>query len=127
MTPAYVKKNAIKHPWGDILYKSLQPKLKPEAIAQGFYPCMVIGPQPENADPSSLRWCRDDDLFKRNFQFAKESAAKNNKAFGLNFNPGPSAPRTDGTHDANPNVIRTFNGFDGLLKVQLSLGGFGNS
>ena len=90
-------------------------KSKPEAIAQGFYPCMVRGPQPENGDPSYLLWCRDDNLFKRNFQFAKESAAKNRKEIGLHFNPGPSAPRPDGTRDANPNVIGPFNGFDGLL------------
>ena len=38
-----------------------------EAIEQGFYPCMVRGPQPADADPSSLLWCRDDNLFKRNF------------------------------------------------------------
>ena len=76
---------------------------------------MVRGPQPENADPSSLLWCREDNLFKRNFQFAKESAAKNRKAFGLNFNPGSSAPRSDGTHEANENRIGTFANFNGLL------------
>ena len=62
---------------------------------------------------SSLRWCREDYLFKRNYEFAKESVAKNNKAFGLNFNPGPNAPRADGTREANLNVIGPFNGFDG--------------
>ena len=57
VTPEYAEKNAIKRPWGDILYKNLQPKSKPGAIAQGFYPCMVCGPRPKNADPSSLLWC----------------------------------------------------------------------
>ena len=70
VTKEYAEKNAIKSPWGDILYRGLQPKNRAEAIAQGFYPCMVRGPQPENADPTSLLWCRDDSLFKRNFQFA---------------------------------------------------------
>ena len=41
VTAEYAEKNAIKRPWGDILYKNLQPKFKSEAIAQGFYPCMV--------------------------------------------------------------------------------------
>ena len=41
VTPEYADKNAIKRPWGDILYKNLQPKSKPEDIAQGFYRCMV--------------------------------------------------------------------------------------
>ena len=81
VTAEYAEKNSIKHPWGDILYKNLQPKSKPEAIAQGFYPCMVHGPKPENANPSSMLWCRDDNLFKRNYQFAKESAAKNKRDF----------------------------------------------
>ena len=62
-----------------------------------------------------MLWCREDNLFKRNYQFAKESAVKNKKDLGLNFNPGPSAPRTDGTRDANPNVIGPFHKFDGLL------------
>ena len=44
--------------------KNLPPRSKSEAIDQGFYPCMVRGPQPENADPSSLLWCREDNLFK---------------------------------------------------------------
>nr|XP_020184389.1 nucleolar and coiled-body phosphoprotein 1-like [Aegilops tauschii subsp. strangulata] len=76
---------------------------------------MVRGPKPENANPSSMLWCREDNLFKRNYQFAKESAAKNKRDFGLSFNPGPSAPRQDGTRDANPNVIGPFTSFDGLL------------
>ena len=76
---------------------------------------MVCGPQPENADPSSLLWCRKDDLFKCNFKFAKDSAMKNKKAFGIDFNPGPSGPREDGTREANENRIGPFNNFDGLL------------
>ena len=54
VTAEYAEKNAIKRPWGDILYKNLPPRSRTEAIVQGFYPCMVRGPQPENADPSSL-------------------------------------------------------------------------
>ena len=54
VTQEYIEKNAIKSPWGDILYRGLPPKNKAEAIAQEFYPCMVRGPQPEEADPSSL-------------------------------------------------------------------------
>ena len=115
MIVEYVEKNAIKHPWGDILYRNLQPKSKPEAIAQGFFPCMVQGPKPENADPSSLLWCHEDNLFKHNYQFEKESATKNKNELGLNFNPGPSAPRADGTRDTNPNAIGPFANFDGLL------------
>ena len=115
MTQEYAEKNAIKCPWSDILFRNLQPKKRAEAIAQGFYPCMVRGPQPANADPSSLLWCRDDNLFKCNFQTAKASAKENKKSLGLDFNPGPSAPRADGTRDANPNVIIPFNNFDGLL------------
>ena len=33
VTKEYAEKNAIKRPWGDILYKNLQPKTKSEAIA----------------------------------------------------------------------------------------------
>ena len=76
---------------------------------------MVRGPQPENADPSSLLWCRDDNLFKRNYQFAKDSAVQNTKDYGLNFNPGPSAPRSNGTREANENRVCPFANFDGLL------------
>ena len=72
--------------------EAFPPKNKAEAIAQDFYPCMVRGPQPKNADPSSLLWCRDDNLFKRNFQHAKTSAKENKKSLGLDFNPSPSAP-----------------------------------
>ena len=53
VTKEYAEKNAIKRPWGDILYKNLQPKTRTEAIAQGFYPCMVRGPQSTDANPSS--------------------------------------------------------------------------
>ena len=67
VTKEYAEKNAIKRPWGDILYKNLQPRSRVEVIEQGFYPCMVRGPQPADADPSSLLWCRDDNMFKRNF------------------------------------------------------------
>ena len=76
---------------------------------------MVRGPQPENADPSSLLWCREDNLFKRNFKFAKDSAVNNKKAFGLDFNPGSSAPRDDGTHEANENRIDPFYNLEGLI------------
>ena len=82
VTQEYAEKNAIKSPWGDILYRGLPPKNKAEAIAQEFYPCMVRGPQPENANPSSLLCCRDDNLFKRNFQYAKASAKENKKSWG---------------------------------------------
>ena len=43
VTAEYAEKNAIKRPWGDILYKNLQPRSRAEAIEQGFYPCMVHG------------------------------------------------------------------------------------
>ena len=43
VTQEYAEKNAIKRPWGDILYKNLQPRTQAEAIEQGFYPCMVRG------------------------------------------------------------------------------------
>ena len=115
VTPEYAKKNAIKRLWGDCLYRSLVPKNKAEAIEQGFYPYMARGPQHENADPSSLLWCRDDNLFKRNFQHAKASAKENKKLLGLDFNPGPSAPRADGTRDAEPNIIGPFYNLDGLI------------
>ena len=38
----------------------------------------------------------------------KDSPAKNKKAFGLDFNPGPSAPPEDGTREANENRIGPF-------------------
>ena len=76
---------------------------------------MVRGPQPVDAHPSSLLWCRDDILFKRNFQFAQNSAKQNKKTLGLDFNPGPSAPRADGTRDAEPNVVGPFYNLEGLI------------
>ena len=36
VTQEYAEKNAIKSPWGDILYRSLPPKNRAEAIAQVF-------------------------------------------------------------------------------------------
>ena len=44
VTKEYAEKNAIKRPWGDILYKNLQPRSRDDAIDQGIYPCMVRGP-----------------------------------------------------------------------------------
>ena len=38
VTQEYAEKNAIKSPWGDILYRGLPPKNRAEAITQGFYP-----------------------------------------------------------------------------------------
>ena len=76
---------------------------------------MVCGSQPADADPLSLLWCRDDNLFKRNFQFAQNSAKQNKKTLGLDFNPGPSAPRADGTRDAEPNVVGPFYNLEGLI------------
>ena len=102
--------------------EAFPPKNKAEAIAQEFYPCMVRGPQPEDADPSSLLWCRDDNLFKRNFQYAKASAKENKKSWGLDFNPGPSAPRDDGTREAEENRIGPFSNLDGLISYILVQG-----
>ena len=76
---------------------------------------MIRGPQPANADPSSLLWCREDKLFKRNYQAAKNSAKENKKSLGLDFNPGPSAPRADGTREAEPNLIGPFYNLEGLI------------
>ena len=76
---------------------------------------MVRGPQPADAHPSSLLWCRDDNLFKRNFQFAKNSSKQNKKSLGLDFNPGPSAPRADGTREAEPNLVGPFYNLEGLI------------
>ena len=97
VTPEYAEKNVIKRPWGDILYKNLAPNTKVEAISQKFYPCMVQGPQFDNADPSSLQWCREDDVLKQNFQYAKESAAKKKRhsdstSTQVNLLQGPMAP-----------------------------------
>jgi len=44
VTAEYAEKNAIKRPWGDILFKNLPPRSRTEAIAQGFFPCMVREP-----------------------------------------------------------------------------------
>ena len=111
----YAEKNAIKAPWSDILYRNLPPRNQAEAIEQGFYPCMVRRPHPENADPSSLLWCREDSLFKRNYQFAKDSTAENKKYLGLDFNPSPSSPRDNGTREANENRIVPFYNLAGLI------------
>ena len=62
-----------------------------------------------------LLWCRDDNLFKRNFQLAKNSAKENKKSWGLDFNPGPSAPRADGTREAEPNLVGPFYNLEGLI------------
>ena len=88
----YAEKNAIKRPWGDILFKNLLPRSRDEAIEQGFYPCMVRGPQHADADPSSLLWCRDDNLFKRNFQFAQNSAKQNPMSSVLSTTLRASSP-----------------------------------
>ena len=76
---------------------------------------MVRGPQPTDAHPTSLLWCRDDDLFKHNFQFAKNSAKENKKSWELEFNPGPSAPRADDTREAEPNLVGPFYDLEGLI------------
>ena len=34
---------------------------------------------------------------------------------GLDFNPGPFAPRADGSRNAEPNVIGPFSNLDGLI------------
>ena len=83
---------------------------------------MVRGPQSDDAHPSSLLWCRDDNLFKRNFQLAQQSAKQNKKKFGLDFNPGPSAPRADGTREAEPNVIGPYANLEGLITYILVQG-----
>ena len=83
---------------------------------------MVRGPHPEEADPSSLLWCRDDNLFKRNFQFVVSSAKENKKSWGLDFNPGPSAPVDDGTREAEENRIGPFANLDGLISYILVQG-----
>ena len=41
---------------------------------------------------------------------------------GLDFNPGPSAPRADGSRDAEPNVIGPFSNLDGLITYILVQG-----
>ena len=76
---------------------------------------MLRGPQPANADPSSLLWYREDNLFQRNYQFAQNSAKENKKSLGLDINPGPSAPRADGTRKAEPNLVGPFYNLEGLI------------
>ena len=76
---------------------------------------MVRGPQPADANPISLLWCRDDNLFKRNLKYAKNSAKENKKHWGLDFNPGPSAPRAGGTREAEPNLVGLFYNLEGLI------------
>ena len=83
---------------------------------------MVRGPQPADAHSSSLLWCRDDNLFKCNFEFAQNSAKQNKKSFGLDFNHGPSSPRADGTRHAEPNVIGPFANLEGLITYILVQG-----
>jgi hypothetical protein len=56
ITPEYSEKCAKKAPWGDILFKKLEPQTLEDTIARGFYPCMVRPPLPENAHESSLQW-----------------------------------------------------------------------
>ena len=34
---------------------------------------------------------------------------------GLDFNPGPSAPRADGTREAEPNLVGPFYNLEGLI------------
>ena len=115
MTHEYADKNIVRPPWADIIYKKLQPKTKAEAIANGFFPCMVRGPMQEDADPSSLKWCREDELFEENYKFAKKSAVQNKKDFRIDFNPGPAAPRPDGSCETEPNLIGPFDDFDSFL------------
>lgn len=82
---------------------------------------MIRGPQSANADPSSLLSRRQDNLFKRNYQFAKNSAKENKKSWGVDFNSGPSTPRAEGTREAEPNLVGPFYNFEGLIthiKVQ---------
>ena len=69
-----------------------------------------------------MLWCRDDNLFKRNFQYAKASAKENKKSWGLYFNPGSSAPRDDGTREAEENEIGPFSNLDGLISYILVQG-----
>ena len=62
-----------------------------------------------------MLWCRDGNFFKHNFQFAKNSAKENKKSWGLDFNPGPSAPCADGSHEAEPNLVGPFYNLEGLI------------
>ena len=42
-------------------------------------------------------------------------AKENKKSRGLDFNPGPSAPRADGTREAEPNLVGPFYNLEGLI------------
>nr|XP_020155285.1 translation initiation factor IF-2-like [Aegilops tauschii subsp. strangulata] len=87
VTPENAKKNAVRPPWADIVYMKLHPKTKAEAIAKGFYPCM----------------------------FARASVVQIKNDLGIDFNPGTAAPKPDGSHEVEQNLIGPFNSFDGLL------------
>ena len=50
------------------------------------------------------------------------SAKENKKSWGLDFNPGPSAPRDDGTREAEENRIGPFSNLDGLITYILVQG-----
>jgi hypothetical protein len=115
VTPEYATKNAVRPPWADIVYKKLHPKTKVEAIQQGFYLCMVRRPMPLKPDPTSMLWCRDDDLFEANYQFASGSATQNKKDYGIDFNPGLAKPRQNGSHEAEPNLVGPFHDFAAFL------------
>jgi hypothetical protein len=104
VTPEYSAKNVVRPPWADIVYRKLILKTKADALALSFYPCMVRGVMPQDPDPSSIRWCHEDELFEANYQFARSSAEQNKKEFGIDFNPAPAEPRTDGSHEADPNL-----------------------
>jgi hypothetical protein len=65
---------------------------------------MVRYAMPHDPDPSSIRWCHDDDLFEANYQFARASAEQNKKDYGIDFNPRPAEPRPNGTREADPNL-----------------------
>ena len=60
---------------------------------------------PQDADPTSILWCRDGGHFEANYQLARCSAAQNKKDYGIDFNPGPAEPSPDGTREAEPNSI----------------------
>nr|XP_040245416.1 transcription initiation factor TFIID subunit 4-like [Aegilops tauschii subsp. strangulata] len=106
------------------------PRLRPSpALPAAPCPAAAVRPAPRMSFISSDRRPRrpsppiagdepDDpslDPIWRNYKFAKDSAVKNNKAFGHDFNPGPSAPRAYGTRDAEPNVIGPFYNLEGLI------------
>nr|XP_040256311.1 enolase-phosphatase E1-like [Aegilops tauschii subsp. strangulata] len=70
----------------------------------------LIQPGPEGSGPA--RVLRTGEL---QLQFARASAMQNKKYLGIDFNPGPAAPRPDGSHEADQNIIGPFNSFNGLL------------